>query len=75
MADVLYLGLVLSLQTTSWSNSILCLHTTKTHVELVLERINHGQSVRPSLAIIVRICSCLSLTEHPKAAGHTVNWQ
>lgn len=53
MADVLFLGLVLSLQRTSWSNSILCLHTTKTHVELVLERINHGQSVRPSLAIIV----------------------
>lgn len=45
-ADVLFPGLVLSLQRTSWSNSTLCLHTTKTRVELVLGRTSLGQSVR-----------------------------
>lgn len=65
-ADVPFLGVVLSLQRTSWSNSILCLHTTKTRVELVLGRINLGQSVSPSLALSVGTPPCLSPTASSK---------
>lgn len=65
-ADVPFLGVVLSLQRTSWSSSILCLHTTKTRVELVLGRISLGQLVRPSLALSVGTPPCLSPTASSK---------
>lgn len=65
-ADVPFLGVVLSLQRTSWSNSILCLHTTKTRVELVLGRISLGQSVRPSLLSVWETPPCLSPTASSK---------